>query len=81
MKCKDVSDKKRCSVRKLCSQVHGAMFDNKAFMIPATTRRHVNASGEIGRSVTSNLDNYIILYMVPCLTTRHSSFHLQQDGM
>jgi hypothetical protein len=57
MKCKDVSDKKICSLRKLCSQVHGAVFDNKAFMIPSTNRRHVNASDEIGCFVISNLEN------------------------
>jgi hypothetical protein len=67
-----MSDKKRCSVRKLCSEVHGAVFDKEAFMIPSTTRWHVNTCDEIGRSITSNLENYVVIYMVPCLITRHS---------
>jgi hypothetical protein len=55
MKCKGVNDKIRRFVKKERSEVHGAMFDNKAFIIPSTKRWNVNVTDKIGRSVTSNL--------------------------
>jgi hypothetical protein len=67
-----VSDKIQHSVRKLRSDVHGFVFDNRAFIIPSTTRWNVNVSDKIGCSVTLNLENYVVMYMVSCLTARLS---------
>ena len=52
MECKGVTDKIRRSVRILCSDVHGAMFDNKAFIIPSTTRFNLHVRDKLRRSVT-----------------------------
>jgi hypothetical protein len=67
-----VSDKIRHFVRKLRSDVHGPVFDNRTFIIPSTTRWNVNMSDKIGRFVTLNLENYVIMYMRSYLFTRHS---------
>jgi hypothetical protein len=72
MKCKGVRYKIRHFVRKLRCDVHGVVFDNKALIIQSITRRNVNLSDKIGRLVTSNLENYFVIYMVPCLIARHS---------
>ena len=72
MECKGVSDNIRHSVRKLRSDVHGPVFDNRAFIIPSTTRWNVNMSDKVRRAVTSNLENYVVMYMVPCFTARLS---------
>jgi UDP-N-acetyl-D-mannosaminuronate dehydrogenase len=72
MECNSVSDKIRHSIRKLHSDLYGAIFEYKAFIIPSTTRWNVNMIENTGRSVNLNLENYIIMYMVPCLIARHS---------
>ena len=51
MECKGVTDKIGRSVRILCSDVHGVVFD-KAFIIPSTTRWNVNVRDKLRRSVT-----------------------------
>ena len=66
MKYKGVSDKVRHSVRELCSDVNVIVFNNKAFIIPSTTRWNINMSDKIGRLLTSNLKNYVVICMVPC---------------
>jgi hypothetical protein len=57
MTCKGVNDKIQRSVRKLRSDVHGAVFDYKTLIISSTTRLNVNVSDKMGRRVTSNLEN------------------------
>ena len=52
MECKCVTDKIGRFVRILCCDVDGAMFDNKAFIIPSTTRWNVNVRDKLRRSVT-----------------------------
>ena len=54
-------DKKQRYVRKLRSDVHGVVFDNKAFTILCTTRWNVHVCDKIGHSVTSNLENYDVI--------------------
>ena len=56
-----MSDKKQSCVKKLRSDVHGVVFDNKAFIILCTTRWNVHVSDKIGHSVTSNLEIYDVI--------------------
>ena len=72
MKYKCVSDMVRRSVRELCSDVHVVVFNNKAFIIPSTTRWYINISDKIGRLLTSKLKNYVVICMLSCLTASHS---------